>query len=60
MMDWLSIIVCVVIAALALKFLKLVGKIISIVFILIAVCVFLNTVFGINVIEVVGGFISGM
>ena len=60
MMDWLSIIVCVVIAALALKFLKLVGKIISVVFILVAVCVFLNTVFGINVIEVVGGFISGM
>lgn len=59
-MDWLSIIVCVVIAALALKFLKLVGKIISVVFILIAVGVFLNTVFGINVIEVVGGFISGM
>lgn len=60
MMDWLSIIVCVVIAALALKFLKLVGKIISVVFILVAVCVFLNTVFGINVIKVVGGFISGM
>lgn len=60
MMDWLSIIVCVVIAALALKFLKLVGKIISVVFILVAVCVFLNTVFSINVIEVVGGFISGM
>lgn len=60
MMDWLSIIVCVVIAALALKFLKLVGKIISVIFILVAVCVFLNTVFGINVIEVVGGFISGM
>lgn len=60
MMDWLSIIVCVVIAALALKFLKLVGKIISVVFILVAVCVFLNTVFGINVIEVVGGVISGM
>lgn len=59
-MDWLSIIVCVVIAALALKFLKLVGKIISVVFILVAVCVFLNTVFSINVIEVVGGFISGM
>lgn len=60
MMDWLSIIVCVVIAALALKFLKLVGKIISVVFILVAVCVFLNTIFGINVIEVVGGVISGM
>ena len=60
MMDWLSIIVCVVIAALALEFLKLVGKIISVVFILVAVCVFLNTVFSINVIEVVGGFISGM
>lgn len=59
-MDWLSIVICVVIAALALKFLKLVGKIISVVFILVAVCIFLNTVLGINVVEVVGGFISGM
>lgn len=59
-MDWLTIAICIVIAVLALKFLKMVGKVISIVVLVIAVCIFLNSVFGINVIELAQSYLAGM
>lgn len=59
-MDWLTIAICMVIAVLALKFLKMVGKVISIVVLVIAVCIFLNSVFGINVVELAQGYLAGM
>lgn len=59
-MDWLTIAICIVIAVLALKFLKMVGKVISIVVLVIAVCIFLNSVFGINVVELAQGYLAGM
>lgn len=59
-MDWLTIAICIVIAVLALKFLKMVGKVISIVVLVIAVCIFLNSAFGINVVELAQGYLAGM
>lgn len=59
-MDWLTIAICIVIAVLALKFLKMVGKVISIVVLVIAVCIFLNSVFSINVVELAQGYLAGM
>lgn len=59
-MDWLTIAICIVIAVLALKFLKTVGKVISIVVLVIAVCIFLNSVFGIDVVELAQGYLAGM
>lgn len=59
-MDWLTIAICIVIAVLALKFLKMVGKVISIVVLVIAVCIFLNSVFGIDVVELAQGYLAGM
>lgn len=59
-MDWLTIAICIVIAVLALKFLKMVGKVISFVVLVIAVCIFLNSVFGINVVELAQGYLAGM
>lgn len=59
-MDWLTIAICIVIAVLVLKFLKIVGKVISIVVLVIAVCIFLNSVFGINVVELAQGYLAGM
>lgn len=48
-----------VVAILALKFLKLIGKIIGTVVLIVAACIALNSIFGINVVEIVSQWVSG-
>lgn len=57
-MDWVSILVCVLVAVLALKFLKLIGKIIATVVLIVGFCFLMDALFDINVVQIVMDFVS--
>lgn len=59
-MDWLTILLCIIVAVLALKFLKLIGKIVATIVTIIALCVFLESMFGINVVQIAENLISSL
>lgn len=59
-MDWLTILLCIIVAVLALKFLKLIGKIVSVIVIVIALCIFLESVFSINIVQLAQNLISSL